>query len=171
MLTATTRPVNRRQRWWPLLGVMVFATAVTAADLSCHGDVLVGDSEAHTIDLTVKISNEGRIQALTFHDLQSDTDSDNPLAVHACSLETDLPEIYGRASWSGSLVYQRLELVDAFDGERSSIKIAKRGSSYSIQFGTMSRSYCGQINFPAAVVISADSDQCSVHFPSTDSSR
>lgn len=145
--------------------MMVFATAVSAGELSCHGEVLIDGSEEHTIDLTLAFSADGRVKRLKFDDLEIDIASDNPLAVHACSLDTALPEIYGRASWSGSLAHQHLELVDAFDGERSSIKIAKRGNGYSIQFGTMSRSYCGQMNFPAAVVISADSEQCSVHFP------
>lgn len=171
MTAATTRLVNRRHFWWPTISMMVIATAVNAGELSCHGEVLFDGGEAHSIDLSIKVSANGRVLVLTFDDLQSDTESDNPLAVHACSLNSDLPEIYGRASWSGSLAHQRLELVDAFNGERSSIKIAKRENSYSIQFGTMSRSYCGQMSFPAAVVISSGSNLCSVHFPSIDSPR
>lgn len=171
MLTATTQSVNRHRPWLPGLAVFAFAAAVHGGELSCHGEVLIGDSEAYTIDLTLSVSADGRVNALRFDDLQSDTGSDNPLAIHACSLDTELPESYGHARWSGSLAHQQLDIVDAFDGERSSIKIAKRANSYSIQFGAMSRSYCGQMNFPAAVVISAGSDQCSVHFLSPEKPR
>lgn len=167
MSTATTCSANRGRAALLGFAVLAFTTSVSAGELSCRGEVLTGYGQVHTIDLSVKISADGRVHALRFSDLRSDIDSDNPLAVHACSLDTELPESYGHARWSGSLAHQRLELVDAFDGERSSIKITKRGNSYDIQFETMSRSYCGQMSFPAAVVISAGSDQCSVQFPST----
>ena len=163
MLSAMGPDRNCWRRLAAALALLLCASAQAGA-LSCHGEQVINGSEWHQFDLTLRFDEAGRVNGLAFDDMQRDLAVDNELAVHACSLDTAMPATYGLATWSGSESHQRLDLVDAFAGASSEVRIVRRAHSYSIQFGIMSPSYCGQMVFPAAVVIADDGSACSLHF-------